>query len=144
MSKEKEIEYEGIICSLSERNAIVEILNKSACAACNAKGLCVASDVKKKHIEVIIEEGETFAAGERVNLVAQERMGLTAVLLAYVVPLVLMVAVLIGCNAAGIDDSKGGMMAIAVLIPYYIVLWLMRGRIRKQFVFRIKKQNNQI
>ncbi len=130
--------------SISGDNAVVEILNKSACASCDAKGLCSASDVKKKHIDAMIEKGETFAVGERVNLVAQERLGLTATLIAYVVPLVLMVAVLIACSASGLSDAKSGLAAIASLVPYYAVLALFRDKLRKTFVFKVKKQNNLI
>ena len=51
MSKER-IEHEGTVIAVDKDYISVEILNKSACASCHAKGVCGASEQSVKVVEV--------------------------------------------------------------------------------------------
>ena len=59
---------------------------------------------------------------------ANEKSGL-AVLLAFGVPLVLMLAVLLILKVLGYSEGVAALSMLAVLAVYYIILWLMRRRI---------------
>ena len=52
--------------------------------------------------------------------------------------LVLM-AVLLGLNAAGLGELASGLAAIAAVGVYYLFLWLFRDRLRNEYVFTIER-----
>ena len=92
MARER-IEHEGKVVSVDKDYIAVEILNKSACAACHAKGVCGASDQAVKVVEVaqdITTLTQDFQVGETVNVVMAPSMGTQAVWFAYVIPLMVL------------------------------------------------------
>lgn len=67
-------------------------------------------------------------------------MGRNAVILAFVVPLVLMVAWLFtAVRIIGMDELAAVGVMVAILTVYYILLHLFNGRISRKFEFRIEK-----
>lgn len=50
--KTDNIEHPGVVTSVTGEFITVEILNKSACAACHAKGVCIASDESIRTIDI--------------------------------------------------------------------------------------------
>ena len=66
-------------------------------------------------------------------------MGFKAVWLAYAIPLVVLLGVLLGLNAAGVPELASGLAAIAAVGVYYLVLWLFRDKLRNEYSFYIKE-----
>ena len=66
-------------------------------------------------------------------------LGLQAVLWTYVVPLVLLMTVLMGASRLIGSDGVAALAALASLVPYYGVLYLLRDRLQRRFSFRIKE-----
>ena len=78
-----------------------------------------------------------YPQGDSVVLAGSVRQGMRASVLAYVVPLVLMLAALfVGTNLAG--EGIGALAALLVLALYYGGLFLLRDKLRKTFEFRIE------
>lgn len=76
------IEHEGKVVSISENYIGVEIVSKSACAACHAKGVCAASDEAVKVIEVpydIATLSADYKIGDCVNVVLSSSLGVRAI-----------------------------------------------------------------
>ena len=67
-------------------------------------------------------------------------MGFKAVWLAYAIPLVVLMAVLLGLNAAGLGELASGLSAIAAVGVYYLFLWLFRNRLKNEYSFYIKEK----
>jgi sigma-E factor negative regulatory protein RseC len=83
-------------------------------------------------------DGMQYAAGDAVTVYGALSMGRTAVMLAFVVPFVVLVAALfILMNLWG-NDAAAALVSLALLIPYYIVLWLERSRLKRTFAFSVK------
>lgn len=136
MSKAETIRHEGIVESLGAEGCTVRILQASACSSCSARQLCRSSESKEKLVEV---KGHypTLHVGDRVMLVGSVRQGLRASVLAYVVPLILMlVALFVGTRLWG--EKAGALVALLTLALYYGVLFLLRDKLGKQFTFRIE------
>ena len=93
-SKIKEISHKGRIVEITPEVTIVEIVSESACASCHAKGLCSLGDSKVKTVQVPTRAWDNYQPGDEVNVLLQASMGHKAVWLAYVIPLIIMVAVL--------------------------------------------------
>ena len=138
MSSYSEISHRGRIVSITPEVTTVEIVSESACAACHAKGLCSLGDSKVKQVELPTRGWDNYSVGQEVSVVLRATMGHKAVWLAYVVPLIILVAVLLGILSAGGSELSAGLGAIGAVALYYGVIWLLRERLRKDYVFNIK------
>lgn len=134
-----EFRHEGFVESVDGNMVRVRILQSSACSGCQAKSLCKVSESKEKLIDVECSDASRFAVAQKVDVVGTAGQGMRAVMLAFTVPLLLLLAVVIGCSALGLSDGVAAVCALAVLVPYYIVLFLMRGRLDRCFRFRIEE-----
>lgn len=139
MSSSSEISHKGRVVSVTPEVTTVKIVSESACGACHAKGLCSLGDSKVKMVEVPTSGWSDIRPGDEVEVVLKASMGHKAVLLAYMIPLVLLVAVLLAAVSAGVGELYAGLAAIAAVAVYYFGLWLMRGRLRNEYIFNIKK-----
>ena len=135
MSRIETIKHDGIVESIDAGKVTVRILQASACSSCSARQLCRSSESKEKLIEV---RGDypTLHVGDSVTLQGSVRQGLRASLLAYIVPLILMVVALFyGTHLNG--EAAGALAALLVLAIYYGGLYLLRNKLGKQFEFSI-------
>ena len=142
MARER-IEHEGRVVAVDKDYMSVEIVNKSACASCHAKGVCGASDEAVKVVE-IAQDLTTLAAdyqvGETVNVVMSPAMGTQAVWLAYVVPLIVLMAAILVFSLCGAGELLMGLGSLGAVALYYLGVFLFRNRISKIFIFSIEKQ----
>ena len=138
MSDSKSIEHKGRIDSIEENKINVSFLAMSGCASCHAKGVCSAADMQEKSVEVI-DFTNQYRVGEEVNVTLKQSLGFRALLLGYVLPFVIVLVMLIILTIITEDEAISGLGALSVLIPYYVVLFLLKDKIRKQFTFRINK-----
>ena len=138
MSSSSEISHRGRIVSITPEVTTVQIVSESACSACHAKGLCSLGDSTVKEVELPTRGWDNYQVGDEVSVVLQASMGHKAVWLAYVLPLLLMAAALLVTLSAGGSELLAGGVAIAAVALWYAVLWLLRGRLRNEYIFNIK------
>lgn len=131
------ITHQGIVENINGSHLRVRIIQTSACSSCSVKGHCSSADSKEKLID-IIDTVHTYEVGEQVMIVGAMSMGVKAVLLAFVAPFVLLVASLFLFMLLIGDELYASLFSLAVLVPYYFVLWLNRTRLKQQFSFTIK------
>jgi sigma-E factor negative regulatory protein RseC len=133
------IEHKGKIDSITGNKIKVHFLNVSACASCHAKGVCTASDMENKEIEVYDTSGK-FEEGEEVNILLQQSLGFRALLFGYVIPFILVLVALFIINAFTSNEVIIGVGAIGILVPYYLIIYYLKDRFEKVFSFNIQKQ----
>ncbi|MDD5186466.1 MAG: SoxR reducing system RseC family protein [Paludibacter sp.] len=133
------IEHTGIINHIEGNHIRVSIIQLSACSSCHANGACSASDMDEKFIDVDSSDS-TLKVGDRVNLYGQSSMGLTAVLLAFVIPFLLILVTLIVLRDYVANEALSGTIALSMLIPYYIILSFFNKKMKSKFRFYIKKE----
>ena len=156
-SKRKMIKHDGIIIALNEDGtALVRIVQASACAACKAKAMCASAESAEKEMTVVLLGDEQWAVGNEVEVMVQQKMGWKAVVLAYLLPFFVMLAVMfigngllaMGDGATGLlgDEAKReavlGTVALCAMAVYYLVLGLFKDKLQKEFSFTAKKKNN--
>ena len=132
------VSHRGKIVSVTPEFTTVEIISESACSACHASGLCGMSEYTRKAIEVPTRAWDSFEPGQEVNVVLKATMGHKAVWLAYVAPLLVLLAVLLGALSAGVSELAAGLGALGGVAVYYLFLWLFRERLRREYVFTIE------
>lgn len=134
----KQIKHCGVVSKIEGDNISVMITNKSACASCHANGTCTSADKQDKEIEIQNYQG-TLSIGNRVEIVCNQEMGIKALFLGYLLPFLLVMLVLITATIITDREEIAGISALAVLVPYYFVLFLLKQRIKKSFTFSISR-----
>ena len=114
------------------------IVQHSACAGCHAKGACTASDSKDKII-IAKSRGEAYQIGERVLLVGSNSMAWSALAYAFILPLILSIALLFVVSGI-VSEAMSCLFVLALLAIYYFILFLFRSKLETKFVFYIEKQ----
>ena len=132
------ISHSGVVESVSEGRVTVRILQTSACAACKVAGSCNAAESKEKIIDVFCDSVAAYKVGQSVVVSASRQMAAQALLWAFGVPFVLMMAVLVLVLLLTANEGWAALSAIAILIPYYLILWLLRDKMREQLAFEIE------
>lgn len=131
------IRHEGIVESIDEGLVVVRILQVSACASCGARKVCRSSESKERFVDVRTDDAARYVVGQPVAVVGQARLGMKAVRIAFLYPLVLLVAVLAG-GASSLGESRAALVALAAVVAYDLVLALFRGKLQREFSFSIE------
>ena len=134
-----DISHEGRIIAIDPQVTSVQIVSQSACSACHAKGLCSLGESKEKIVDLPTTPGN-WSVGQDVMVFVRKTMGFKAVWIAYVAPLFILVAVLLGTLAASVSELAAGLSAIGAVAVYYLVIWLLRNRLRNEYTFYIKEK----
>ena len=160
------IKHDGIIIALNEDGtALVRIVQTSACAACKAKAMCASAESAEKEMTVqlvqhsskaqsAVQDGsklssekttlnntEQYYVGDEVEVMVQQKMGWKAVVLAYLLPFFVMLAVIFMGNALwNVREEILGTAALCAMALYYIVLGLFKDRLQKEFSFTARKK----
>ena len=146
MKKIDKIEHEGTVIEIGKDTISVEIVNKSACASCHAKGVCNASEESVRIIEIpytISSLVEDYQVGEKVNVILGSYLGISAVFLAYILPLLILILSIVLLPAAGLSELQTGLSAIGIVALYYIVLTLFRNKLNRVYSFSVEKYQKQ-
>lgn len=136
------IEHQGIIIDIDGKLAHVKIEQTSACASCHVKSVCGASDKSEKIIDANIMD-KNLKVGDQVTIIGQKSLGIQAVLLAYILPFTVIIATLFIANIFTTNELIIGTCALASLIPYFVVLRLMRNKIQAKFQFYAIKNSTK-
>lgn len=137
--RENNISHRGRVVEITPELTSVEIISEAACASCHAKGLCGLGESKSKLVQLPTSPYMDLAPGDEVEVLLSASMGHKAVWIAYVIPCFLLIAVLLILNATAVGELASGLGAIASVLVYYFVVWLFRGRLRNEYIFKIKK-----
>ena len=138
------IKHDGIIIALNEDGtALVRIIQTSACAACKAKAMCASAESAEKEMMVVLLGDEQWAVGNEVEVMVQQKMGWKAVVLAYLLPFFVMLAVMLIGNAIWtVREEILGTVALCAMALYYLVLGMFKDKLQKEFSFTARKKNN--
>ena len=164
-SKRKMIKHDGVIIALNEDGtALVRIVQTSACAACKAKAMCASAESAEKEMTVVLlgENGkvktennstqsyttlhdstQSYHVGDTVEVMVQQKMGWKAVVLAYLLPFFVMLAVMLIGNAIwSVREEILGTVALCAMALYYLLLGMFKDKLQKEFSFTARKKNN--
>ena len=131
------ISHEGVVTKITDDELEIKILAQSACAACHAKSACSMSEQTEKILTIPRPEGQEFQPLQKVNIKMAVGQGNKAAVLAYLIPIILLLAVLFVCLGLGLGEGLSALFSIVALIPYYIVLYLRRDKLKKKFEYTI-------
>lgn len=132
------IRHTGVVISTDGKTAHIRIVQSSACTACKAKSMCVSSESQVKEMDALMLE--PMQPGDNVEVEVREHLAWRAVLLAYIMPFIVMMAVIAVLNfTTQWSEAVVGTLSLCAIALYYIGLSVFRHRLQKQFSFTARK-----
>lgn len=135
------VEQKGIVIKKQEDKLVVKIEQKSTCSSCHARGACTSLDKKDKEIEITTKDVENYNIGDEVIITISTKLGMKAVFIAFVLPLILIVlALFLSIKLFTLSQSLSALISLVVLSAYYFFLYKQNLFLSKQFNFTIKEK----
>ena len=136
MDRYPEIAHEGSVQQTDGNSVTVLLSPRTNCAGCLEKNSCNISGKENKM--VTISGNYNVMPGDSVIVSMKQSIGYFALFLGYLLPLFLVVLLLVLLLLFSVDELLAGLLSIAVLIPYYMLLIVFRKEINKKISFTLK------
>jgi sigma-E factor negative regulatory protein RseC len=134
------LQHKGIVIGVETDAVTVSVMAQSACAGCHAKGICGESGAERI-IRVRTSRASEYSVGDMVVVaLLRESMAMSSVVWGYIVPLVVLLAVLFGSVALGLSDGVSAVTSIVAVVIYYAGLYLTRKIFERKIEFTIFKE----
>ena len=129
--------HEGRVTAVKEGRVTVQIRSVSACASCQAHGKCGFADAKDKTLDIPTDDWKCYTEGQTVSVRISQGRGLLAVWIAYILPALLLLGVIIGLSLAGLSEPAVIGSTFGMLALYVLALYILRHRINNKFTLQI-------
>lgn len=135
--KEDTIEHPGVVKEIDQGVVKVKIMQVSACTGCHAKVACSVAGVEEKIVDIENYRGAPLKSGDQVTLTMKRSSGNRAMFLGYFMPFLVLVSAM--ATGSFFIESEGALaiVSIGILIPYYLLLYHFRHRLKKRFLIYI-------
>ena len=136
------IRQSATVVRIDETEIEVEVCRPEACAACKARNVCSeggASEGGGRRM-TLGNDGQGYAVGERVTLVMRRSAGFKAVIIAYFIPVCLIVAALLIFQQTEVRETVAGLITLGIVGIYYLVVRLFRKRLKGGMTLQIEKE----
>jgi sigma-E factor negative regulatory protein RseC len=128
----------GIVEEIDSQYIHVRIKNDSACSMCYSKGVCTSMGSGERVIDVEHDQNAPVKVGDEVDIQMVSLSGTRAVIYGYLLPFILMITALLISNYY-LGEMLAALIALLILAPYYIILYLAKDRMRRHFRFTISR-----
>lgn len=138
MDMDEMIRHEGIVMSVGGELVHIRIVQTSACSACKAKSMCMSAESREKEMDAVMLE--PMQPGDKVEVLVRERLAWKAVLLAYILPFIVMIALIAILDVlTSWPEAVVGTISLCGIALYYIGLSVFKHRLQTQFSFTARK-----
>ncbi len=114
-----------------------------ACGSCASRKACAMGQGTTREIVVYTDEASIYSIGEEVKVSAKQSLGVMAVVLCYVIPLVVLVGALAAAISLGCSEGLSALISLGSTTLYYAILYLFRNRIAKRVEFVIETKDER-
>ncbi len=133
------MQHPGTVTSVKPGAVTVQITSVSACSACQAHSKCGFAESKTKTLD--IPTNVSFKVGDPVTVTIDHSRGLLATWWAYLLPALLLVAVVLTASLAGLSEPLVILLTFATLALYILLLYLLRHKLDSRFTLTVTKQD---
>ncbi len=137
--------HNGEVVSLEKGDVInISLRAVEACDGCRAKSVCSASNGKDEGgsiriMRVVSSCAKSLKVGDIVDVSITYRVGMIAVVVAYIIPLVVFVGSLAMGVALGLNEGVAALVTFAIMAVYYGAVYLLRDRFERVVHFEVAK-----
>ncbi len=135
--------HDGKVTKVESGMVTVEMHVLSACSSCAAHEKCGFVDKADKIVEVETKDWESYHIDDQVIVSVDEGMGLLAVLLAYILPAVIIIASVVLLSSFTDSEALAALVPIALTAAYFLILYFAKGRLQRKFSFGITKKDTE-
>jgi positive regulator of sigma E activity len=133
------VEQRGTVEQIAGHYIRVRVHREASCGDCKASGICFMGEGKERELE-INNFTPGLKVGDHVEVIISRSLGNKAVFLGYMVPFIILLTSLLILNAFGANDLFSGIVSILAIMPYFLILYLLRNRLRKTFTLSARKK----
>jgi sigma-E factor negative regulatory protein RseC len=133
--------HQGIVKEITDNTLFVEIERSAACATCQAKSACMASNKRDEIIPVPTNEPDAFRVGEVVRVHLKKSMGAKAVVIAYLCPFLVLTIGLFATYYFTKNELLSIGVAFGATTLYFLFIKKIESRLKKHFTFSVSKIN---
>jgi len=134
--------HPGRVVDVFPGSVDVSIIAESACVSCKMKKACGMDESKEKIVTVFTPDADAFEPGQSVEVVMRQAMGYKAIGIVYILPVLVVMAVLVGSVQGGLSEILSGLISLGFLALYYFIVYLLRERISREIRFEIRIPKN--
>ena len=139
MKQPSQIEHKGTVALVGRNFVRVDIEVMEACGSCASRKACAMGQGTTREIMVYTDEASTYSIGEVVKVSAKQSLGVVAVLLCYVAPLLVLLVTMAVAKLLGCSDGLLAFIGLGSLVLYFAILALMKDKISNKVIFTINK-----
>ena len=129
--------HPGTVVGTAPGEVQVRITRLSGCASCAAHARCGLSEQKETVVSVPTARWHEYHEGDTVTVAVGSRRGMMAVVIAYILPAVVLLAAFVLCHAAGLSEPLSALITLGAVALYTGMLFLFRHRLDRKFELRI-------
>ncbi len=93
-----------------------------ACKGCAARKVCGGEEEKEGKVLTLTSYNKNHKVGDHITIEVSNSMGLKAVILAYLLPVAILIGVLLTLQAVGVEELTAGLSALGALALYFIAM----------------------
>ena len=135
------INHSGVVETVDGEHLRVRILQTSACSACKVAGHCSAAESKEKIVDVVLGKGSVdYKVGDNVVVSTTQSAVGKALFVGFLLPFLVMVVALLVAIVVTSDELVSALVAIASLVHYYLIIYMLRDRLGRSVTFSIEKE----
>ena len=116
------ISHEAVVKAVDNEHVLVTIVQSAACLGCAARKMCNSAEAKEKDVEVSTPEAPLYQVGQKVILEGRLSDGRRAAIIAYGLPLLLLLPVLFIVIRLTGSETTGAIAALLTVALYYIIV----------------------
>lgn len=141
----EKIEHTGNIVRTEDEKIFVSIYSKSVCSKCDVRGSCNSlSGTSEKIFEINVEKDHNYIVGQKVRLSITTRTGNKGVLIAYILPLGILITGMAVADSLFHKEGITAITALGVLIMYFGILSLFKNKVNNAFKIEIEPYHENI
>lgn len=137
------ISKEGEIIALTDKIVKVRYLCASACRNCPAQNLCPSHENQNKEIKIMRDKDKIYQIGDKVKINLQERSGWLAIIVAYIIPLVIILGFISYATTERWSELTTATIGLLIVPVYYILLNRMSKRLQTMIKIEIQEKQSQ-
>lgn len=135
------INHSGVVETVDGEHLRVRILQTSACSACKVAGHCSAAESKEKIVDVVLGKSSVdYKVGDNVVVSTTQTAVGKALFVGFLLPFLVMVVALLVAVVVTSDELVAALVALVSLVPYYLIIYMLRDRLGRSVTFSIEKE----